>query len=67
MRGGVAHVPPVRYSDMNGDSMSKTITSIGDLIPDSANARLHNPRNIGMIALHQLSAARSSLCGLISR
>jgi hypothetical protein len=41
--------------------MTKAITSIADLTPDSVNARLHNPRNIGMIvsALHQVGAARS--------
>ena len=35
--------------------------SLADLKPDLANARAHNPRNIGMIAdaLQQVGAARS--------
>src|SRR5687768_9857621 len=34
---------------------------IKDLIPDPANRRKHNPRNLGMVvdALHQVGAARS--------
>lgn len=41
--------------------MTDTITHIKDLIPDDANARRHNPRNIGMLvdALHEVGAARS--------
>jgi hypothetical protein len=37
------------------------ITHIGDLTPDPANARKHNPRNVGMIedALGEVGAARS--------
>ncbi len=40
---------------------SGEITHLGDLRPDPANARRHNPRNIGMIedALHEVGAARS--------
>lgn len=36
-------------------------THIKDLVPDPANRRSHNPRNIGMVvdALHQVGAARS--------
>jgi hypothetical protein len=36
-------------------------THIKDLVPDPANRRLHNPRNLGMIAdaLHEVGAARS--------
>lgn len=36
-------------------------THIRDLVPDPANRRAHNPRNIGMVvdALHQVGAARS--------
>src|ERR1700692_1174461 len=36
-------------------------THIKDLVPDPANRRAHNPRNIGMVvdALHQVGAARS--------
>jgi ParB-like chromosome segregation protein Spo0J len=36
-------------------------THIKDLVPDPANRRQHNPRNIGMVvdALHQVGAARS--------
>ena len=39
----------------------KAMTHIKDLVPDPANRRQHNPRNIGMIvdALHQVGAARS--------
>jgi len=38
-----------------------TEATLADLRPDPANARKHNPRNIGMIvsALHQVGAARS--------
>lgn len=38
-----------------------TIEHLGDLTPDSKNARRHNPRNVGMIvdALHEVGAARS--------
>ncbi len=41
--------------------MSDEITHIGDLTPDPNNARLHNPRNVGMIAdgLNEVGAARS--------
>lgn len=41
--------------------MPKLIQHLGDLTPDPQNARLHNPRNIGMIedALHEVGAARS--------
>jgi hypothetical protein len=37
------------------------VTHIRDLVPDPANRRSHNPRNVGMIvdALHQVGAARS--------
>lgn len=37
------------------------VTHIGDLTPDPANARRHNPRNIGSIvnSLHAVGAARS--------
>src|SRR5687767_1127910 len=36
-------------------------THIKDLVPDPANRRAHNPRNIGMVvdALQQVGAARS--------
>ncbi len=36
-------------------------THIKDLVPDPANRRSHNPRNIGMVvdALHEVGAARS--------
>jgi DNA modification methylase len=39
----------------------KAIRHIKDLVPDPANRRAHNPRNIGMVvdALHQVGAARS--------
>jgi hypothetical protein len=38
-------------------------THIGDLVPDSANARRHTPRNIGMIerSLNEVGAARSGV------
>ena len=38
-----------------------TITHLRDLTPDPANARKHNPRNVGTIvsALHEVGAARS--------
>ncbi len=41
--------------------MGKLINNLGDLTPDPRNARLHNPRNVGMIeaALHEVGAARS--------
>lgn len=41
--------------------MAKTPTHIKHLVPDGANRRKHNPRNIGMVvdALHQVGAARS--------
>jgi hypothetical protein len=41
--------------------MTKRINSLGDLTPDRANARLHGPRNVGLIvdALHRVGAARS--------
>lgn len=37
------------------------MASLGDLVPDSANCRRHNPRNIGSIvnSLHKVGAARS--------
>jgi len=37
------------------------VKHLGDLTPDSKNARRHNPRNVGMIvdALHEVGAARS--------
>lgn len=37
------------------------ITQIGDLTPDSRNARRHNPRNIGLLvdSLQEVGAARS--------
>jgi hypothetical protein len=39
----------------------KKIEGLGDLTPDPANARRHNPRNVGMIedSLHEVGAARS--------
>lgn len=38
-----------------------SVTHIKDLVPDPANRRAHNPRNLGMVvdALHQVGAARS--------
>jgi len=41
--------------------MAENKGHIGDLTPDPANARLHNPRNIGMItdSLQKVGAARS--------
>ena len=44
----------------SGQSMT-TPTHIKDLVPDPANRRRHNPRNIGMVAeaLHAVGAARS--------
>ncbi len=44
-----------------GASPSVTPATLADLKPDLANARKHNPRNIGMIvdALHKVGAARS--------
>jgi DNA modification methylase len=40
---------------------SQNISHIKDLIPDPANRRKHNPRNLGMVvdALHSVGAARS--------
>jgi DNA modification methylase len=40
---------------------SEDITHIGDLKPDTRNARRHNPRNIGMIvdSLHEVGPGRS--------
>lgn len=39
----------------------KQFESLADLTPDPANARRHNPRNVGMLvdSLHQVGAARS--------
>jgi ParB-like chromosome segregation protein Spo0J len=39
----------------------KKTTTIADLVPDPANCRKHNPRNIGSIvnSLHNVGAARS--------
>lgn len=39
----------------------KMFASLADLTPDPANARKHNPRNVGMLvdSLHQVGAARS--------
>jgi hypothetical protein len=39
----------------------RNISHIKDLIPDQANRRKHNPRNLGMVvdALHSVGAARS--------
>jgi len=39
----------------------KALMHIKDLVPDKANRRLHNPRNLGMVvdALHEVGAARS--------
>lgn len=44
-----------------GTERDTTIGSIGDLIPDPANCRRHNPRNIGSIvnSLQKVGAARS--------
>lgn len=44
-----------------GQGGDKTFSSLADLTPDPANARKHNPRNVGMLvdALHQVGAARS--------
>src|SRR5690349_25083987 len=44
-----------------GPMAQPTITHIKDLTPDPANARQHNPRNVGMIqdALQEVGAARS--------
>lgn len=41
--------------------MSDKVAHIGDLIPDSDNARAHTPRNVGLIvdSLHEVGAARS--------
>lgn len=41
--------------------MGGIVASLGDLVPDSANCRRHNPRNIGSIvnSLHKVGAARS--------
>lgn len=38
-----------------------TVTHIKDLVPDSANRRAHNSRNIGLVvdSLHKVGAARS--------
>ena len=43
------------------EPLAKSITSLADLTPDPANARKHNPRNVGMIrdALGEVGAARS--------
>lgn len=40
---------------------TERVRHIKDLVPDPANRRAHNPRNIGMVvdALHQVGAARS--------
>jgi DNA modification methylase len=42
-------------------STAQPLTHIKDLVPDPANRRKHNPRNIGMISdsLHAVGAARS--------
>jgi hypothetical protein len=44
-----------------GETVAKDIQHLGDLTPDSHNARRHNPRNVGMIerALNEVGAARS--------
>jgi len=44
-----------------GRRPADTIMHIGDLTPDHANARKHNPRNIGMLveSLQEVGAARS--------
>ena len=49
--------PPERPTE----PLAKSITSLADLTPDPANARKHNPRNVGMIrdALGEVGAARS--------
>lgn len=43
------------------DNQNKQITHLKDLKPDPANARKHNPRNIGLIekSLNDVGAARS--------
>jgi DNA modification methylase len=48
--------------NMPGAHRAETVpTHIRDLVPDPANRRAHNPRNIGMVvdALQQVGAARS--------
>lgn len=44
-----------------GTNGYKKFESLADLTPDPANARKHNPRNVGMLvdSLHQVGAARS--------
>lgn len=46
---------------MSGLKATGKPTHIKDLVPDPANRRKHNPRNLGMVvdALHQVGAARS--------
>ncbi len=46
---------------MAGKRTSSHPVHIKDLVPDPANRRAHNPRNLGMVvdALHQVGAARS--------
>lgn len=48
-------------SEVSPQAGDKTFSSLADLTPDPANARKHNPRNVGMLidALHQVGAARS--------
>src|SRR4051812_2480402 len=51
-----------RFEDGVASSEVGTVTAhIGDLTPDPANRRAHNPRNVGMIAdsLNAVGAARS--------
>lgn len=45
----------------DGNGVVAGITTIADLTPDPRNARLHNPRNVGLIerALGEVGAARS--------
>lgn len=59
-KGWEAFLSPFHSQPLFKATMSD-ITHIGELIPDARNARLHNPRNIGMIvdSLHEVGAARS--------
>jgi len=52
---------PKTLKKMRSAHGPETLTHIKDLVPDPANRRAHNPRNIGMVvdALHAVGAARS--------
>lgn len=47
----------------NGPSDGFEILDIADLLPDDKNARIHNPRNVGMIAeaLQEVGTGRSGV------